>query len=600
MGQEPTINLPSSSSFSAGRVRSSPVTLAAQGFANYAGKKKSDYKRILISRIADECMICQENDDDVVLVLELPQNDPLFMRKKKLLDDKGFALKIHAPLKCSSVPTLDQLNDFSNRLIQQARIINYDEVEIYFNGDSASDYSNPRNELQALNYLLEAIDNSLSGDKHMMKNIMQNLRDEIVDRIHKVGSRFGEELEFVGCSNTDKEKCLLDWSVNNGARTNLDIAYIEGAGRGAIATQDLKVGDIALEIPVSIIISEELVHESNLFHVLNEINGISTETMLLLWCMREKYNKNSRFILFFETLPEKFNTGLSFGVDALVTLDGTLLLEEILQAKEHLRVQYEELFPALSDLHPDVFPPDLYTWEHFLWACELFYSNSMKVFFTDGKLRTCLIPVAGFLNHSVCPHVLRYGRIEASTHTLRFPLSRACHAGEQCFLAYGKFSSSHLLTFYGFLPQEDNPYDVIPLEFDNLKDEDCEDGRIATEVPTHMVRGTWYSKDHGIFQYGLPSPLLDILRRAGNPNWQSSVITKEILETELIVLRDLKCTFQDMMDALGDENVDDRASWDVKLAIEYKNLQRRILSSILTSCGTGFELVECELLKCTS
>lgn len=77
--------------------------------------------------------------------------------------------------------------------------------------------------------------------------------------------------------------------------------------------------------------------------------------------------------------------------------------------------------------------------------------------------------------------------------------------------------------------------------------------------------------------------------------------TQEILETELDVLRDLNCTFQDRMDALGDENLDDRegASWDVKLAIEYKNLQRKILSSILTSCGTGCDLLERELLKCT-
>lgn len=68
---------------------------------------------------------------------------------------------------------------------------------------------------------------------------------------------------------------------------------------------------------------------------------------------------------------------------------------------QHLLVQYDELVPALCNNHPDVFPPELYTWEQFLWACELWYSNSMKVMFVDGKLRTCLIPIAGFLNHSV-------------------------------------------------------------------------------------------------------------------------------------------------------------------------------------------------------
>ncbi len=68
---------------------------------------------------------------------------------------------------------------------------------------------------------------------------------------------------------------------------------------------------------------------------------------------------------------------------------------------QHLQTQYDEFFPALCNDHPDIFPRELYTWEQFLWACELWYSNSMKVMFPDGKLRTCLIPIAGFLNHSV-------------------------------------------------------------------------------------------------------------------------------------------------------------------------------------------------------
>lgn len=73
---------------------------------------------------------------------------------------------------------------------------------------------------------------------------------------------------------------------------------------------------------------------------------------------------------------------------------------------QHLRAQYDKLFPALCNEHPDIFPQELYTWEQFLWACELWYSNSMKIMFADGKLRTCLIPIAGFLNHSVCHYVI--------------------------------------------------------------------------------------------------------------------------------------------------------------------------------------------------
>ncbi|KAG8367717.1 hypothetical protein BUALT_Bualt16G0102000 [Buddleja alternifolia] len=498
-------------------------------------------------------------------------------------------------IKSSATP--DELKEFLNILLQRARIINFNEVELYFAGDvtNLGDCISPRNELEALYSILEVIDKSMSSKEHLVRNIQQDLRDKVIDRIDKVGSKFSEETKIVGDSSCDKEKCLLDWGVNNGVKTKLDIAYVERAGRGAIAKEDLKVGDIALEIPLSVIISGELVYESDMFPIFEQVDGITEETMLLLWSMKEKHNNNSRFKLYFDTLPETFNTGLSFGIDAVMALDGTLLLEEIVQAKEHLRAQYDELFPALCNHNPEVFPPELYTWEQFLWACELWYSNSMKIIFGDGKLRTCLIPIAGFLNQSICPHIMHYGRIDATTNTLKFPLSRPCHSGEQCFLSYGNFSSSHLITFYGFLPQGDNPYDVIPLDIDVAQDEECEDGGTASEWSSHMVRGTWFSKNHEIYHYGLPAPLLDHLRRARNPAWQSDSHARELFRTDLDILRDLSCTFQGMMEALGgDEKVEDRecVGWDVKLAMEFKNLQRRIISSILTSFVSSFDLVK--------
>jgi len=46
------------------------------------------------------------------------------------------------------------------------------------------------------------------------------------------------------------------------------------------------------------------------YGVLKEIDGISSETRLLLWSMKEKYNNDSKFKIYFDTLPEKFNTGI--------------------------------------------------------------------------------------------------------------------------------------------------------------------------------------------------------------------------------------------------------------------------------------------------
>ncbi|KAF3452795.1 hypothetical protein FNV43_RR03228 [Rhamnella rubrinervis] len=534
-----------------------------------------------------------ESDNKCSIVLELSEDDPLFEKKKKLLQSKGFNSKERIIFKSSSGP--DYIATTLKVMLQIARIINLDEVELYFREDDislAEDLYSPRNELQALNSILQLVDISLCSSVQMQKDLLQELHDAVVDMIHKFSDSNSVKTVIVKDQNCDKENYLLDWCEQNGVRTRLQIAYVEGAGRGAIALEDLKVGDTALEIPASLIICEKLVHESEMYLVLKNIDGISSETMLLLWSMKEKYNNNSKFKTYFATLSEEFRTGLSFGLKANMAMAGTLLFNEIMQAKQHLRTQYDELFPALCDAHPDIFPPELYSWESFLWACELWYSNSMKIKFADGKLRTCLIPIASFLNHSLYPHVVNYGKVDCATNSLKFCLSRPCGAGEECFLSYGNFSSSHLITFYGFLPKGDNPYDIIPLELD--------DGNFISEWTSHMVRGTWLSRNDKIFHYGLPSPFLDHLRRLKTPVLHTKTPLQANLENEKEVLDDLINMFGSLMDELGDPDDDDRkdTGWDVKLAIEFKNLQRRIYSSVITSCYWGLKLVDKELCKC--
>lgn len=183
-------------------------------------------------------------------------------------------------------------------------------------------------------------------------------------------------------------------------------------------------------------------------------------------------------------------------------------------------------------------------------------------------------PVVMFLLYSLSqlePHVVHYGRVDSATNTLKFRLSRPCNAGQECCLSYGNFPSSHLITFYGFVPQGDNLYDVIPLgefycsislsdifynwssstkcdivliylhkplyccwkivedlcsiiltsnishaDIDAAQD-DFTEGSSISNWTTHMVRATWLSHNCNIFYYGLPSPFLDCLRRARSP-----------------------------------------------------------------------------------
>ncbi|KAI3767713.1 hypothetical protein L2E82_18072 [Cichorium intybus] len=106
----------------------------------------------------------------------------------------------------------------------------------------------------------------LKGSKgeEMRPKVFQDVRKATLDMICEFGNKIIEDTKIVDGRNLDKEKCLLQWGENNGVKSRFDIAYIEGAEREAIAREDLEVGDIPLEIPVSAIISEDLIYDTNM------------------------------------------------------------------------------------------------------------------------------------------------------------------------------------------------------------------------------------------------------------------------------------------------------------------------------------------------
>lgn len=99
-----------------------------------------------------------------------------------------------------------------------------------------------------------------------------------------------------------------------------------------------------------------------------------------------------------------------------------------------------------------------------------------------------------------------------------------------------------------------------------------------------MVRGTWLSKTkkkdiNMDFNHGLPSPLLAYFR--------DLLLNEE--GRERFVFENMKSTFETLMEGLElnefDEYFDrENCSWDLKLALECRDLQRRIISSVLSSC----------------
>lgn len=529
------------------------------------------------------------------VAVELPSptsGDPLFTKKNDIMAQKGLSLMF--PVRAFEAEK--QYYELVDAMLKAARILNLNEIEWYFMEDDDDGPFSPRNELEALN-LVHSI---LCGFKRTegTECLIQPLLNVVLIKLDSFPVAEEVLRPGVPCQG-DKEKTLLSWATSQGIRSKLDVAVFDEYGRGGRATEDIALDDMVLEIPQHVIICEDTVVNSDMFLALRTLEGINGETMALLWSMKERHDPLSKFAPYFASLPQSFNTGLSFSLAGLKALDGTIVLEEILQAKEHLRLQYNALFPSLSRRYPLLFPKELYGWDMFLWACELWYSNGLKISYPDGSIKTCLVPMAGILNHGLYPHITHYSKVDSKSQKLVLRAARPCKAGQQCFLHYGSFSNSHLLTFYGFLFHKDNPFDYVPIDID-LSDAPHQITLVEKSNLgfSHMIRGNWFSRSH-LSPFGLPTRLLTLLRIALMEeqevktvcalSWHALVNT----ENEVKVYEALLSILTPMLDSIGESpslsEDADTCPWDVKLAATFKTTQRELIQSVCTSCSLSLK-----------
>ncbi|GAQ82874.1 Putative N-methyltransferase domain and SET domain containing protein [Klebsormidium nitens] len=439
------------------------------------------------------------NSGMLTVQLALRADDKLRDRKEALLNERKLSMAVNL---ASSSP--DSSTAFVEKLLCAERILQLNEDELYFVEDGSTGPYSPRNELEALYHLHQLLtpsqnpitnqslepgtssndelstpisQQSTSPSSQMLQSlenqdsntgIREAAKDEVVRRLMAYG---GDKPVEAGerCTGSAEQE-LLTWAERNGVVSNVEPAVFPSTGRGAVATADVAVGETVLEVPETMIISPLTAMESDMADAFSRVPDLDEDTAALLWSMRERHVSSSRWAPFFRSLPEAFHTGLSFSTATIDELEDTPAFEGLLAAQQHLRSQYAALFPALTNAFPTVLPASSFTWDEFLWASELWYSYGIKVQFSDGRVRTALVPLVCLLNHAVSPHVTHFSRVDPQTRTLRLPAARPCPAGAQCFLSYGPLQSTDLLTFYGFTV-DDNPYDAIQMDLELPEDD---------------------------------------------------------------------------------------------------------------------------------
>ncbi|BDA42806.1 probable actin-histidine N-methyltransferase [Coccomyxa sp. Obi] len=341
-------------------------------------------------------------------------------------------------------------------LIKVARIACLNELELYFGVETTEEMVNPRNEAAALSFLLQELTTSPEQGKG---NVLSGLTAFIN----------GHELtSALPCNppvpeETPSAKHFDRWASDMGIQSAVEQAKFNGL-RGAAAKVTIQPLDPVVNAPWKCLINEDTAQNSGIGQALLML-GIEKELLLLLYTMIDRHDKDSDFAPFWNSLPQNFSTGLSATEERVSRLMGTPAHSTFVEARQHIRQQYQAAQPLLQELtaaYPDDITPDMVDEDMFTWACELWYSYAIEVEYPDGVVRQALVPMAHFLNHSPWPHIIRYGRLDAITNSLRLRAFRPCSAGFQCFLSYGPLPNLKLLLFYGFaLPN--NPHDIVSI-----------------------------------------------------------------------------------------------------------------------------------------
>ncbi|GMH42506.1 hypothetical protein BSKO_10425 [Bryopsis sp. KO-2023] len=438
----------------------------------------------------------------------------------------------------------------AQRLVR-ARAACLNDMEVYFLDDPCTLRAplNPRNEAASLSILLE--------DQAKKSTEGEGISEEVMECLHNYEQMIDSSTAICGVKSFGKDSAegeLRKWCLDKGASMSLCPATFTsssgGLVRGLMAENDLEPGECVISIKEDMLISTQTATTSDLGMALDAMGVKDDGQKAVIWTMVDRVDKDSEHTPFWGALPNNIESGLSYDDEDLEMLKGTPAFDELKCAKEHIRESYAaivDLLNALVATYPEDLTSEQFSWESYLWATQLWYAYAMEVEFLDGEIRSCLVPYATLMNHSIYPHVVQYGKIDLATKSLRLRNFRRCKRAEECFLSYGPLPNIKLLVYYGFAIRS-NPYDVLEID---LPDVDIRDRR--HKMQEEIIQELGIGKSHFVRAGPIPQKLLcfamvsvaeitelQIIRKTGQVSIQKS-LEKRALEMLLTVLKNQKC-----------------------------------------------------------
>ncbi|CAN6340038.1 unnamed protein product [Urochloa humidicola] len=306
----------------------------------------------------------------------------------------------------------------------------------------------------------------------------------------------------VGPSAESAADCFVDWLRARGLPGGkVDIrerpvpCLREGKDlplRYVAAGVDLQAGDVAFEVPMSLVVTLERVLGDESVAELLTNNKLSELACLALYLMYEKkQGKDSFWYPYIKELDRHRGRGqlavespLLWTESELDYLTGSPLKDEVIARDEAIRREYNELdtlwFMAgsLFQQYPFDIPTEAFPFEIFKQAFVAVQSCVVHLQKVSLARRFALVPLG--------PPLLTYksnckAMLTADGDSVRLVVDRPYKAGEPVIVWCGPQTNSRLVLNYGFV-DEDNPFDRISIEASlNTEDPQYQEKRMVAQ-----------------------------------------------------------------------------------------------------------------------
>ncbi|CAK9209642.1 unnamed protein product [Sphagnum troendelagicum] len=252
---------------------------------------------------------------------------------------------------------------------------------------------------------------------------------------------------------------LMEWLAMEGfPEQAVKLSLCGEEGIGAIAKYPIQAGDVALKVPESYTVTSADV--ANHPVVAQPAAGLGDLIGLTLWFIYERaQKKESAWWPFINTFPHTTLSPLLWTEEEQEQLlKGCPSLEEIKQRVIALKDEFQDL-QLYFEKDPEVFPPDIFSFEAFKTAFAVVLSRTTYLPAAD---LFALVPYADAINHrGDCQAYLDYSMEDQS---VVLQVDKNYKQGDQVFASYGQERPNYdLLISYGFV-DESSLVDYVELE----------------------------------------------------------------------------------------------------------------------------------------